>query len=155
MNRRLRAALPLLLALPVTLLFTTRDPRIVLIKPSFYTGLGGLYVLYTSFAGRPLVFDVSKPFATSGDPEREHALERAWRHRAGFRREQRLIAAVRGRPNNLRALPPRMRYSWSRVYGQEPVHGRTSLDVVTVCAYLSTGCYRSSVAIPGRVRGPQ
>jgi hypothetical protein len=65
-------------------------------KPSFYTGLGGLYVLYTSVVGRPFVFDASKPFTTGGDPDRERAFERAWRNSAGFRREQRLITAVWG-----------------------------------------------------------
>lgn len=84
------------IALSVALLLTTRDPRIALIKPAFYTGLGGLYVLYTCFAGRPFVFEASKPFATAGEPERERAFERAWRHSAGFRREQRLITAVWG-----------------------------------------------------------
>lgn len=84
------------IALSVALFFLTRDPHIVLLKPSFYTGLAGLYLLYTCQVGRPFIFQVSKPFATRGDPARERAYERAWTHSAGFRREQRLITAVWG-----------------------------------------------------------
>ena len=84
------------IALSVVLVLVTRDPRIVLLKPSFYTGLAGLYLLYTCQVGRPFVFEVSKPFATAGVAARERAYERAWTHSAGFRREQRLITAVWG-----------------------------------------------------------
>ena len=88
------------IALSVVLLVVTRDPRIVLLKPSFATALAGAYLLYTSLpstkVGRPLVAETSKPFATQGDPTREQAYENAWERDPGFRRELRLINAVWG-----------------------------------------------------------
>ena len=73
-------------ALSVALLFVTRDPRILLLKPAFYTAVGGLFALGTCFAGRPLVYETGKPFATKGDPRRLAAYEQAWEVSARFRR---------------------------------------------------------------------
>lgn len=82
------------IALSVVLLVLTRDPRIVLLKPSFATALAGVYLLYTSLptdkVGRPLVAETSKPFATEGDPVREQAYENAWGRDGRFRRELRV-----------------------------------------------------------------
>lgn len=41
------------LALAAVLLFTTRDPRIVLLKPSFFTAIAGLYLLGPVSSGGP------------------------------------------------------------------------------------------------------
>jgi hypothetical protein len=84
------------IALSVVLLVATRDPRIVLLKPSFATALAGIYLLYTNVVGRPLVYETAKPFATQGDPLRAQAYENAWERNAGFRQEQRLINCVWG-----------------------------------------------------------
>lgn len=84
------------IVLSAVLLLVTRDPKIILLKPSFFTGLAGLYLLYTCFAGRAFVFEVSKPIATRGDPERERAFEMAWQRSAPFRQEERRITAVWG-----------------------------------------------------------
>lgn len=72
-------------ALSVALLFLTRDPRILLLKPAFYTAVGGVFVLATCFAGRPLVYETGKPFATKGDPVRLAAYEESWRQSRRFR----------------------------------------------------------------------
>ena len=93
---KLGALVVLEVALSAILIFTTRDPRIVLLKPSFYTGLAGLYLLYTCLVGRPFFFEVSKPFATRGDPAREAANDRAWASCAGFRREHRMLTVIWG-----------------------------------------------------------
>lgn len=84
------------IALSVLLLVLTRDARIVLLKPSFYTGLAGLYLLYTCLIGRPFTIETSKPFATRGDPERELAYDTATTHSPGFRRVHMQITAVWG-----------------------------------------------------------
>jgi hypothetical protein len=82
------------IALSLVLFVVTRDPRIVLLKPSFYTGLAAVYLLYTCVVGRPFTVETAKPFATAGDPDRERAYDAAWEHSPGFRREHRLITAV-------------------------------------------------------------
>lgn len=84
------------IALSVALFAVTSDPRVVLLKPSFYTALAGVYLLYTCLVGRPFLLDAGKPFATRGDVGRERAYETAWAESAGFRREQRLLTAAWG-----------------------------------------------------------
>lgn len=82
------------IALSVILLVATRDARIVLLKPSFFTALAGLYLLYTCFVGRAFIFDSSKPFAGRGDPHHEQRLEHTWETCPVFRRQYRVITAV-------------------------------------------------------------
>lgn len=82
------------LALSIALLFTTRDPRIVLIKPSFYIAVGGLYALVSCFAGRPLVYYSAMPFATRGDVKRLDAYELSWAGSPAFRRIMRTLTVV-------------------------------------------------------------
>jgi hypothetical protein len=91
---RLGTLVVLEIALSVVLFAVTRDPRIVLLKPSFYTALAAGYLLYTCLSGRPFTVETSRPFATEGDPDRTRAYEAAWEHSPGFRREHRLVTAV-------------------------------------------------------------
>lgn len=84
------------IVLSLVLLVVTRDPRIVLLKPSFFTGVAGLYLLWTCLAGRPLTAETSRPFATKGDPELERACDRAWDDSPAFRREHQRLTAVWG-----------------------------------------------------------
>src|SRR5439155_17975028 len=82
------------IALSVVLLFVTDDPRIVAIKPAFYTILAGLYLGATCFVGRPAVYVAATPMATRGDPVRAVAYERAWNESAEFRRRQRFMTGA-------------------------------------------------------------
>ena len=84
------------IALSLALLLATRDPRIVLLKPSFFTAVAGVYLLWTCWAGRPLTAETSRPFATQGDPVLERAADRAWAESAAFRREHVRLTAVWG-----------------------------------------------------------
>ncbi|HEX3778704.1 MAG TPA: VC0807 family protein [Pseudonocardiaceae bacterium] len=74
------------IALSVTLLFSTHDPRIALLKPGFYTAAAGMYALFSCWVGRPLVYEAGKPFASRGDPRRLAGYERAWVSSRRFRR---------------------------------------------------------------------
>lgn len=47
--------------------------------------VGGVFVLGTCLAGRPLVYETGKPFATKGDPLRVAAYEQSWQHSPKFR----------------------------------------------------------------------
>jgi hypothetical protein len=77
----------------IVLLFTTQDPRLLLIRPSFYSAIAALYLIFTVFAGRPLSFDAAKPMAARGGPERLAAYERSWERSGEFRRIHRVVTA--------------------------------------------------------------
>jgi hypothetical protein len=81
------------IALSIALLLITEDPRILLIKPSFYVGFAAIYAFATCFVGQPIGYESAKPFATKGDPERLAAYERAWECSPEFRRTERVITA--------------------------------------------------------------
>ena len=83
-------------AMSVVLLFVSRDPRVLLLKPAFYVGIGGLWALASLRVGKPLVYEAGKPFATKGDPELVGAYERAYEHSTRFRSALRTVTAVWG-----------------------------------------------------------
>jgi hypothetical protein len=82
------------LALTVALLFSTKDPRFVAVRPAFYTVVTGLYLGLTCFVGRPITYLAAQPMVTRGEPDRTLAYERAWERSAEFRRRQRLMTAA-------------------------------------------------------------
>ncbi|WP_030439151.1 VC0807 family protein [Actinoplanes subtropicus] len=81
-------------ALSAALLFTTNDPRVVAIKPAFYTALAGCYFLFTCVVGKPVVYLAAAPIATGGDPLRADAYRRAWDESPTFRSRERLMTAA-------------------------------------------------------------
>jgi intracellular septation protein A len=81
------------IALSIALLLITEDPRILLIKPSFYVGFASIYALASCLVGKPIGYESAKPFASKGDPERLAAYERAWECSPQFRRRERVITA--------------------------------------------------------------
>ncbi len=83
-------------ALSVVLLFVSDDPRVLLLKPAFYVGVAGVYALGSLFAGRPLVFEAGKPFATRGDPRMTEAYDRSWTVSEPFRAAIRAVTLVWG-----------------------------------------------------------
>ncbi|MFF2811348.1 VC0807 family protein [Streptomyces sp. NPDC058000] len=84
------------MALTVGLLFISDDPRLVAAKPSFYTLLAAVYLLFTCVAGRPLVYVAATPMATDGDPGRTVAYEQAWERSKPFRARERAVTAAFG-----------------------------------------------------------
>ncbi|GAA2560954.1 hypothetical protein GCM10010435_35670 [Winogradskya consettensis] len=84
------------IVLSVGLLFITDDPRLVAIKPAFYTTLTGLYFLFTCVAGKPIIYTAVTPIATDGDPVRTKAYAQAWDESRPFRVRERLMTAVFG-----------------------------------------------------------
>jgi len=81
-------------ALSAALLFTTNDPRVVAIKPAFYTALAGCYFLFTCVVGKPVVYLAAAPIATGGDPVRTDAYHRAWDESATFRSRERFMTVA-------------------------------------------------------------
>ena len=77
----------------VAILILVRDPRLMLIRPSFYTGLAAVYLLASAAFGRPLTYDGARPMAARGGPERLAAYDRAWENSPEFRMTHRLMTA--------------------------------------------------------------
>lgn len=79
------------LGVSIAVLLGTRDPRLLLVRPSFYTGAAACYLLTTLAGRRPLTFDGAKVMAAQGGPARLAAYERAWDDSAEFRRTHVLV----------------------------------------------------------------
>jgi len=77
--------------LSIALLVFVRDPRLLLIRPSFYTGLAAIYLVYSVAVRRPLSYAGSRPMAARGGPARLVAYDRAWERSPEFRRTHRLV----------------------------------------------------------------
>lgn len=73
------------IALSIALLFVWRDPRFLLAKPSLYTAIAGVYLIATSFRGKPLTYDGALQIGTKGDPVRASAFGRCWERSSSFR----------------------------------------------------------------------
>jgi|HigsolmetaGSP12D_1036236.scaffolds.fasta_scaffold00446_15 hypothetical protein len=81
------------IVLSIALMFWTNDPRILLIKPSFYVAAAAIYAWTTCFVGRPFSYEVAKPMATKGDPIRQAAYELAWERSRPFQRGEKIMTA--------------------------------------------------------------
>ena len=75
----------------IVLLVEVRDPRLMLIRPSFYTAMAAAYLLYTAAMGKPLTFEAARPMATQGDPARNASYDHAWAVSSEFRRTHTLV----------------------------------------------------------------
>jgi hypothetical protein len=84
------------LATSVVVTVVSNNARFVLIRPSFYTAVAGIYALITLRSARPLMMSLSKPMAAAGDPIRAEAFERAGRESARFRRIEQVMTAALG-----------------------------------------------------------
>ncbi|MGW2485711.1 VC0807 family protein [Streptomyces sp. NPDC001606] len=71
------------------------DPRLLLAKDSFVTGLVGVVYLATLAAPRPLMFYFGRKFATDGTPQMIDWWNGMWQY-PGFRRVQRNLTIVWG-----------------------------------------------------------
>jgi hypothetical protein len=75
----------------IVMVLVIDDARLLLIRPSFYTAVAAVYLIYTVFAGRPLSYDGARPMATQGDPVRMEAYEKLWDQSAEFRQMHRMV----------------------------------------------------------------
>lgn len=82
-----------LLEIVVSLLLTifVRDPRLMLIRPSFYTAMASVFLISSAFGNQPLTFVGSRQMAASGGPARLAAFERTWDKSAEFRTTHRRL----------------------------------------------------------------
>lgn len=78
------------IAASIAWLFLTKDARLLLIKPSLYSGITAVYLMVNAFFGKPLTFEGGRIMAAKGDAQRNTAYDRAWERSAEFRRAQRI-----------------------------------------------------------------
>ena len=75
----------------IALFFWLRSPQMLLIRPTFYSGIAAVYLMGSAFTPRPLSLEGSKPMATKGDAVRTAAWEKAWQDLPQFRMAHRLL----------------------------------------------------------------
>ncbi|SEP08625.1 VC0807 family protein [Amycolatopsis saalfeldensis] len=80
----------------VVLTSISGDARFVLARVSLYLAIGGLVILASAWAERPLMRTALKPVAAKGEPAREEAFERAWVNSRKFRALYRAMTAGLG-----------------------------------------------------------
>jgi hypothetical protein len=79
-----------ILASLVIILFI-RDPRLMLIRPSVYTAVASVYLIYSALFSQPLTYAGSRHMAAQGGPARLAAFERTWEQSPEFRRTHRFV----------------------------------------------------------------
>lgn len=67
------------------------DPRLMLVRPSFYTAVAAVYLMYSAVFAVPVSYPGSRAMAAAGGPARIAAYERAWERSAEFRATHRFV----------------------------------------------------------------
>jgi hypothetical protein len=83
-------------ALSVLLVTISSDARFILVRPSFYTAIAGIYAIVTCWTDRPFMMEVSRPMAAGGDARRAAAFDRAWFTSPTFRRTEQIMTFALG-----------------------------------------------------------
>lgn len=86
----------LMFAVGIGVTFLTHDPRILLIKPSFFFISVGGYLLASCFVGKPMMYEFIKPVAAGGDEHQLARYELTWERVPKFRKMMRVMTAVWG-----------------------------------------------------------
>lgn len=80
----------------IAVTFWTRDPRILLVKPSLFFGVIGLYMCASCLFGRPLMYEFIKSAVAAGGPERLRRYELTWERVPRFRKLLRAMTVFWG-----------------------------------------------------------
>ncbi|HVU36450.1 MAG TPA: VC0807 family protein [Opitutaceae bacterium] len=80
----------------IAVLVLVHDARVLLIRPSFYTGIAAFYIGASAFLEKPLSYAGSRMMVEGKGPERLAAFERAWDCSAEFRRLHRAVTLALG-----------------------------------------------------------
>ena len=73
-----------------------RDPRLLLVRPSVYTGIAAVYIASSAFARRPLSYVGARAIVARKGPARLAAFEQVWADSREFRRTHRLVTMALG-----------------------------------------------------------
>lgn len=75
----------------IVMVLEIHDARLLLIRPSFYTAVAAVYLIYTVLVARPLSYDGARPMATQRDPVRMEAYEKMWDQSAELRQTHKMV----------------------------------------------------------------
>lgn len=75
--------------------FVSKDPRLLLIRDAFFTGVFGLALLVSLFFPKPLTYYAACTFRASFDPEQRRRFPAMWQE-PSFRTQMRVRAAIWG-----------------------------------------------------------
>lgn len=75
----------------IAMMVFVRDERLLLIRPSIYTGLASIFLITSAFSGKPLTYAGARTMAARGGPARLAAYERTWQSSPDFRRTHMLV----------------------------------------------------------------
>ncbi len=82
------------IVLSIVLFLLLKDRRLILAKPSFYSGCAAIYLIVMAFRPKPMNYDVIRNVGSDGDPRRAAAFGRRIRripeipHRSAHRRSR-------------------------------------------------------------------
>ncbi|PTY05688.1 hypothetical protein DB347_15080 [Opitutaceae bacterium EW11] len=79
------------IAVSILVIVFVRDPRLMLARPSFYTGAAAVYLAYSAIFSIPVSYPGSRVMAAAGGPARIAAYERAWAESREFRATHRWV----------------------------------------------------------------
>ncbi len=85
----------LLFAVSIALVLITQDARIILLKPTIFIEIAGVYILTTTFR-TPFILSSIEPFATRGNPALLERWNHAWKNSPEFRRRINMANAITG-----------------------------------------------------------
>jgi hypothetical protein len=125
------------LAIGTAIGMLTADPRLLLARESYLTGLVGLWTMGTLLAQRPLLFDVTIRFMSE---DSARAWERDWAHSPRFRRTLRIMTAAWGVAFLLDA-GARVVMAYTLPVDLVPVLGTALLVVLLIVVVQATKAY--------------
>lgn len=75
----------------IAIVLFVHDERLMLVRPSIYTGVASVYLMYSALFSEPLTYAGSRHIAAQGGPARLAAFKRTWEDSVEFRRTHRLV----------------------------------------------------------------
>lgn len=84
------------IAASVLVLVFVRDIRLLLVRPSLYSGIAAVYIGTSAFLRRPVSFHGSRIMVAAKGSARLAAFDRAWETSAEFRRTHRVVTFLLG-----------------------------------------------------------
>jgi hypothetical protein len=73
------------IVLSIALFLWLKDRRLILAKPSFYSGVAAIYLIVMAFRPKPMNYDAIRNVGSDGDPRRAAAFDAAFEESPKFR----------------------------------------------------------------------
>ena len=73
------------IVMSIALFLWLKDRRLILAKPSFYSGVAAIYLIVMAFRPKPMNYETIRNLGSDGDPRRAAAIDAAWQENPKFR----------------------------------------------------------------------